>query len=49
MRAHVEALRSAAAGGENVMPRIIAAVKQGVTLGEISDAFRAEWGSYRPG
>lgn len=30
------------------MPRIIHAVKAMVTLGEISDALRAEWGVYRP-
>jgi hypothetical protein len=30
------------------MPGIIAAVKDGVTLGEISDAFREVWGVYRP-
>jgi methylmalonyl-CoA mutase N-terminal domain/subunit len=29
------------------MPRIIDAVKAMVTLGEVSDALRAEWGNYR--
>ena len=31
-----------------VEPRIIAAVRAGVTLGEISIAFRGVWGVYRP-
>ncbi len=30
------------------MPRIIDAVKAMATLGEIRDALRAEWGTYRP-
>ena len=42
------ALRAAAEGEENLMPRIIDSVRSGVTLGEISDAFRAAWGVYRP-
>ncbi len=45
---HLTTLRQAAAGSENLMPPIIAAVKDGVTLGEISDSLRAEWGVYRP-
>jgi methylmalonyl-CoA mutase N-terminal domain/subunit len=48
VRERLAALQSAAAGSENVMPLIIAAVKDGVTLGEISDAFREVWGVYRP-
>ena len=46
--ARLEAIRSAARGSENLMPRIIDAVKAEVTLGEVSDALRAEWGTYRP-
>ncbi|CAN5669424.1 methylmalonyl-CoA mutase family protein [soil metagenome] len=42
------AIRSAARGGDNLMPPIIEAVKAMVSLGEISDALRAEWGTYRP-
>jgi methylmalonyl-CoA mutase, N-terminal domain len=49
VRAHLEAIRSAARGTDNLMPRIIHAVKAMVSLGEISDALRAEWGAYRPG
>jgi methylmalonyl-CoA mutase, N-terminal domain len=48
VRARLEAVRAAARGTENLMPRIIDAVKAMVTLGEISDALRAEWGVYRP-
>ncbi|HEX6926459.1 MAG TPA: methylmalonyl-CoA mutase family protein [Longimicrobiaceae bacterium] len=43
----LSALRSAAAGSENLVPLIIGAVKDGVTLGEVSDAFREVWGVYR--
>jgi len=42
------ALRVAAAGTENLLPRIRACVEAGVTLGEISQALRAAWGEYRP-
>jgi methylmalonyl-CoA mutase N-terminal domain/subunit len=48
VRARLEAIRAAARGTENLMPRIIDAVKAMATLGEISDALRAEWGVYRP-
>jgi methylmalonyl-CoA mutase N-terminal domain/subunit len=42
------ALSDAARGTENVLPRILACVEAGVTLGEISDALRDAWGEYRP-
>jgi methylmalonyl-CoA mutase N-terminal domain/subunit len=48
VRARVDAIRAAARGTDNLMPHIIDAVKAMVTLGEISDALRAEWGTYRP-
>ncbi|HEU0054614.1 MAG TPA: methylmalonyl-CoA mutase family protein, partial [Longimicrobium sp.] len=48
VRARIEAVRAAARGSENLMPRIIDAVKASATLGEISDALREEWGVYRP-
>jgi methylmalonyl-CoA mutase N-terminal domain/subunit len=48
VRARLEAIREGARGTDNLMPRIIDAVKAMVTLGEISDALRAEWGVYRP-
>jgi methylmalonyl-CoA mutase, N-terminal domain len=41
-------LREAAAGTENVLPRIRACVEADVTLGEISHALRAVWGEHRP-
>ncbi|MDQ3555235.1 MAG: methylmalonyl-CoA mutase family protein [Gemmatimonadota bacterium] len=47
--ARLEAIRGAARGTDNLMPPIIDAVKALVSLGEISDALRAEWGVYRPG
>jgi methylmalonyl-CoA mutase, N-terminal domain len=45
----IATIRSAARGSENLMPRLIDAVRARVSLGEISDALRAEWGVYRPG
>ena len=48
VQARLEAVRSAARGTENLMPHIIDAVKANASLGEISDALRAEWGAYRP-
>jgi len=48
VRARLEAVRSAARGTDNLMPHIIDAVKAMVSLGEISDALRSEWGAYRP-
>jgi methylmalonyl-CoA mutase N-terminal domain/subunit len=44
--AALERVRSAARGEENLMPPIVEAVKALATLGEISDALRAEWGTY---
>jgi methylmalonyl-CoA mutase, N-terminal domain len=44
----VRALESAAAGSENVLPRIRAAVEADVTLGEIANALRGVWGEHRP-
>jgi len=43
-----QALETAAAGTENVLPRIRACVEADVTLGEISGAMRRVWGEYRP-
>jgi methylmalonyl-CoA mutase N-terminal domain/subunit len=44
----VEKLVNAADGDENLMPYIIDAVKNRVTLGEISDAFEQVFGRYQP-
>jgi methylmalonyl-CoA mutase N-terminal domain/subunit len=41
------AVRAAAAGGANLMPPIIEAVKAQCTVGEISDVFRQVFGVYR--
>src|SRR5262245_10744966 len=40
-------VREAAESGDNLMPPIIAAVKAGVTVGEISDVYRQVFGEYR--
>jgi methylmalonyl-CoA mutase, N-terminal domain len=42
------AVTAAARGSDTLMPSIIEAVKARVTLGEISDAMRTAWGTYRP-
>jgi methylmalonyl-CoA mutase N-terminal domain/subunit len=40
-------LEEAAAGGENVLPPLIEAVKAYATVGEISNRLRAAWGEHR--
>ena len=42
------AVRAAAGTPEPLMPPILDAVRSRATLGEISDALRSVWGSYRP-
>ncbi len=46
-RAALEAFRAACRGTDNLMPVLIEAVKADVTLGEMSDVFREEFGVYR--
>ena len=46
IREQLEAVRSTARGDANLMPRLISSVKAGVTLGELSDVLRSEWGAY---
>lgn len=46
VQAALAAVRDTARGEDNLMPPIIDAVKVGVTLGEISDTLRDEWGTY---
>jgi len=46
VRATLDSLRAAARDGDNLLPPTVAAVKALATLGEISDALRAEWGTY---
>lgn len=43
----LEKIRNAAAGGDNLMPPIVDAVENHVTLGEVSDALRAVFGLYK--
>ena len=45
----LQRLESGAGGSENLMPRILDAVKARCTLGEICDAMRRVFGAYRPG
>jgi methylmalonyl-CoA mutase N-terminal domain/subunit len=45
-RATLDALAAAARGTENLMPRILDAVRARVTLGEISRTLRGEWGTF---
>jgi methylmalonyl-CoA mutase N-terminal domain/subunit len=46
VNASLDAVVASARGGDNLMPRLVAAVKTGATLGEISDTLRREWGTY---
>ena len=48
VEAALAALAEGARGTENLMPRILEAVKAMATLGEISDTLRSEWGTYSP-
>ncbi len=43
----LESLRKVAAGNGALMPLFLVAVRARATLGEISDALRAEWGTYQ--
>jgi len=45
-RVSLDAVDKAARGGDNLMPRIIAAVEAKATLGEIADTMRAAFGEY---
>jgi methylmalonyl-CoA mutase N-terminal domain/subunit len=47
VRARLDALRSAAREGRNLMPPLIAAVKADVTVGEVADVYREAFGVYR--
>jgi methylmalonyl-CoA mutase N-terminal domain/subunit len=46
--AALAALSDAAKGTDNLMPRLLTAVKSGATLGEISDTLRGCWGTFVP-
>ena len=43
----LEAVKNAAASDENLMPPILQAIRDGVTLGEVSDVFRQVFGEHR--
>jgi methylmalonyl-CoA mutase N-terminal domain/subunit len=47
VRERLGAVRAACKDGSNLMPVLIAAVKDGVTLGEVCDVYREEFGVYR--
>jgi methylmalonyl-CoA mutase N-terminal domain/subunit len=46
-QAAIQAVEDTARSGENLMPRILAAVEADATVGEISDAMRKVFGEYR--
>jgi methylmalonyl-CoA mutase N-terminal domain/subunit len=46
-QAAINAVEDAARSGENLMPRILAAVEAKATVGEVSDAMRHVYGEYR--
>jgi len=46
-QAAIRAVEDTARSGENLMPRILAAVEANATVGEISDAMRRVYGEYR--
>jgi methylmalonyl-CoA mutase N-terminal domain/subunit len=46
-QASLDAVRSAAAGSDNLVPPIIAAVEARATVGEIADTLRSVFGEYR--
>lgn len=48
VRSGLEELRRACRAGDNVMPAIVACVKEYATIGEIADVWREVYGSYVP-
>jgi methylmalonyl-CoA mutase N-terminal domain/subunit len=46
VQAALDALKQAAAGGDNTMPRLLDAVRAYATVGEMCDALRQVWGEY---
>ena len=45
---HLEIIEEKAATDENLMPFIIKAVSEKVTIGEVCNSLRKVWGEYRP-
>ena len=46
-QASIRAVEDTAHGGDNLMPRILAAIEANATVGEISDAMRHVYGEYK--
>ena len=46
-QAAIQAVEDTARSGDNLMPRILAAVEANATVGEISDAMRKVYGEYK--
>ena len=46
-RAALDALGAAARGGDNLLPRILEAVRLHCTVGEVADTLRAVFGEHR--
>ncbi|MFP4497885.1 MAG: methylmalonyl-CoA mutase family protein, partial [Vulcanimicrobiota bacterium] len=46
VKAHLDKIKENARTDQNLMPLFIEAVKDGLTVGEISNAFRDMWGEY---
>ena len=46
-KAVIRAVEDTARSGDNLMPRILAAVEANATVGEISDAMRKVYGEYK--
>ena len=47
VEAHIAELKRASAGEQNLMPVLIDAARDHVTMGEICDAWREVWGTWR--
>ena len=47
LNSHLEKIQNAAEGNDNLMPLFVSAVKDNVTLGEISDALRKVFGRHK--
>ena len=45
---YLDIIEQKAMTNENLMPHIIKAVSEKVTIGEISNSLRKVWGEYRP-
>jgi methylmalonyl-CoA mutase N-terminal domain/subunit len=48
VKSALESLRAAAAGTDNVLPPLKAALAAYATVGEVCDTLREVWGTYQP-